>query len=113
MGNRSLDPFWKHFIIPGMDHCTYSTASGKAAWNFGQSMAPPQGLANDSSHNILWSMVDWVEKGVSPQTIIGTKFVNDTPTEGIETQRTYCPYPKKSVLRRGKNPSLASSWRCV
>ena len=109
---ESLDPFWKHFIIPGMDHCTLSTTSGSAPWNFGQFMAPPQGLTNDSAHNILWSLVDWVEKGVSPKDLIGTKFVNDDPQLGIDGQRRYCPYPKKSVLGRGMDPKKAESWKC-
>ena len=110
---ESVDPFWKHFVIPGMDHCVSSTASASAPWNFGQFLAPPQGLTNDSAHNILWSLVDWVEKGVSPKELIGTKFVNDNPQLGIDGQRRYCPYPKKSVLSRGKDPKKSGSWKCL
>jgi feruloyl esterase len=35
-------------------------------------------------------VVEWVEQGRVPQSLLGTKFVNDTADLGISFQRTHC-----------------------
>lgn len=92
-----------------MQHCR----NGPGAWQFGQSGTSLDGIKNDSSSNILLALVDWVEKGIAPDTIIGTKFVNDTVASGVAKQRTYCPYPLHSVLKEGASAVEATSWECV
>ena len=39
------------------------------------------------------SLVKWVEEGVAPETIIATKFVNDTPPT-VQMTRPLCVFPK-------------------
>ncbi|KAF7300583.1 Carboxylic ester hydrolase [Mycena chlorophos] len=80
----SPDDFYRLFLIPGMGHC----AGGPGSTRFGQlgrSIAPH----NDTQHNILLALVDWVEHGVAPEVIIGT-------SEGGQP-RVHCPYPAASV----------------
>lgn len=92
-----------------MQHC----AGGPGAWQFGQAQTDIVGLANDSSSNILLALVDWVEGGVAPETIVGTKFEQDTASLGVQSQRAYCPYPAKSVLKQSANSTVqANSWEC-
>jgi len=80
----SLDPFYRLFLVPGMTHC----AGEPGAWLFGQVWKVTD-VVNASSHNVLLAMVDWVEGGVTPDTIIGT---------GLNgAQRTHCRYPQRSV----------------
>jgi len=79
-----LDDFYRLFLIPGMGHCS----GGLGPTSFGQSSG--LNLVNDSSHNILLAMVDWVEAGVAPATIIGSDTANAT--------RTHCRYPMRSVF---------------
>jgi phage gp29-like protein len=79
-----LDDFYRLFLIPGMGHC----AGGLGPTSFGQSNG--LNLVNDSSHNILLAMVDWVEGGIAPATIIGSDTANAT--------RTHCRYPMRSVF---------------
>ncbi|KAJ7132682.1 tannase and feruloyl esterase [Mycena filopes] len=79
-----LDEFYRLFLIPGMGHCS----GGVGPTSFGQSNH--LNLVNTSSHNILLAMVDWVEGGVAPQTIIGSD------TSGAT--RTHCRYPMRSVF---------------
>ncbi|KAG6825406.1 hypothetical protein H0H92_003792 [Tricholoma furcatifolium] len=84
LGLSSLDHFYRLFLIPGMNHCT----SGPGAGSFGQ-LGIPSNVANVSTHNVLLAMVDWVEDGVPPDTIVGTAI------DG--SQRLHCRYPQRSV----------------
>ncbi|KAJ7742352.1 tannase and feruloyl esterase [Mycena maculata] len=79
-----LDDFYRLFLIPGMGHCS----GGLGPTSFGQSDG--LNLVNDSTHNILLAMVDWVEGGSAPATIIGVDAANGT--------RTHCRYPMRSVF---------------
>ncbi|KAJ7493779.1 tannase and feruloyl esterase [Mycena latifolia] len=82
----TLDDFYRLFLIPGMGHCF----GGVGPTAFGQGGIPGSNAVNTSSHNILLALVDWVEGGVAPATIIGSG-ANDT-------ERTYCRYPMQSVF---------------
>ncbi|KAJ7343064.1 tannase and feruloyl esterase [Mycena albidolilacea] len=81
-----LDDFYRLFLVPGMGHC----GGGLGANAFGQGTLPGQNAVNASSHNILLALVDWVEHGVPPATIVGS---------GVDgSVRTHCRYPQRSVF---------------
>lgn len=82
----TLDDFYRLFLIPGMGHC----GGGLGPTAFGQGTAPGLNVVNASSHNILLALVDWVEGGVAPATIIGSGANN--------TERTHCRFPMRSVF---------------
>jgi len=48
-------------------------------------------LVNDSSHNALLALVDWVESEEAPDEIIGS-------VPGNGTERAHCRYPQRSVF---------------
>lgn len=81
----SLDPFYRLFLVPGLNHCV----RGVGAVNIGQ-----HGLASPSrtapTDNVLTALVDWVERGVAPDTITGIS------EDGLK-ERVHCRYPQKSV----------------
>ncbi|KAJ6509589.1 tannase and feruloyl esterase [Mycena vulgaris] len=79
-----LDDFYRLFLIPGMGHCS----GGLGAPSLGQSGG--LNVVNDTSHNILLALVDWVERGVAPDTIVGSGENGTT--------RTHCRYPMRSVF---------------
>ncbi|KAJ7135924.1 tannase and feruloyl esterase [Mycena epipterygia] len=79
----SLDAFYRLFLVPGMGHCF----GGPGAANFGQ--LGGTNAVNASSNNILLALVDWVERGVAPDTITGS-------TEDGAT-RVHCRYPRRSI----------------
>ncbi|KAJ7695359.1 tannase and feruloyl esterase-domain-containing protein [Mycena rosella] len=79
----SLDVFYRLFLMLGMGHCS----GGPGAACFGQ--LGGQNVVNASVHNMLLVLVNWVEGGVAPDTIIGTK-------EGGATH-VHCWYPQQSV----------------
>ncbi|KAJ7493771.1 putative feruloyl esterase B-2 [Mycena latifolia] len=71
-----------------MSHCF----GGLGPTAFGQGTFPGSNVVNASSHNILLSLVDWVEGSVVPATIIGSGANN---TERINT---HCRYPMRSIF---------------
>ncbi|OCB90695.1 tannase and feruloyl esterase [Sanghuangporus baumii] len=102
----TLDEFYRLFLVPGMEHCI----GGKGAVNFGQRKSigssrlqhidEKQTKLKESSQenfqvpgtqpsNVLLSLVDWVENGRAPDTIIGI-------SDDGKTTREHCRYPWKS-----------------
>jgi hypothetical protein len=79
-----------------MQHCI----GGPGAWAIGQGIdlgVESSGL-NDTSHNVLLALVDWVENGKAPDTITG--FTQNG------TARTHCRYPFFESRWDG------SDWKC-
>ncbi|KAK8026688.1 hypothetical protein PG991_003744, partial [Apiospora marii] len=115
--------FYRLFMVPGMGHCS----GGAGAWALdgaGQGDLPL--TANASSHSLLYSLVDWVEGAAArtnnstglikavgtPESIIGTKFVNDTPTLGVSFTRPICRWPQTAVYDGVGDVNDAASWKC-
>ena len=75
-----------------MDHCL----GGPGAWAFGQAgiASTP---ANDSSHNVILALVEWVESGNAPDVLVGTT-VPGMGENATVTERMHCRYPQRSVL---------------
>jgi tannase/feruloyl esterase len=106
VGLKRTQDFFRLFMVPGMTHC----AGGPGPNAFGQLFGGAP--ANDAQHDVLTALEQWVEKGIAPDQIIATKFVNDDPTQGIAMQRPLCPYPATQVYTSGPT-NAASSFRCV
>lgn len=106
LDNAGMDEFLRFFRISGMAHCGVGGISGAGAWEFGQN-----GDASTAPYNIVQGLQDWVEDGVAPDTILGTKYWYDEPSLGIELQRNHCRFPYRTTYRSG-DASLASSWGC-
>lgn len=82
-----LQQWYRFFRISGMNHCN----GGPGAWVFGQGGgAPSVGIPFDPQQNVLAAIVAWVEKGRVPESLTGTKFVNDDVSKGIDFQRIHC-----------------------
>ncbi|KAJ3579863.1 hypothetical protein NPX13_g700 [Xylaria arbuscula] len=107
---EKMDTFYRLFRIPGMNHCS----TGPGAWTVGQGgSAPAYNIPFDKEHNVLAAIVDWVEKGIAPDEIIGTKFVDDSVEAGIMYQHRHCRYPYRSTYSGDGDPLDAGSWHCV
>ncbi|KAI1391669.1 tannase and feruloyl esterase [Hypoxylon trugodes] len=110
----NIDDFYRFFLIPGMNHCASSTL---APWYIASASQSINGLTHsvpgfeDAEHDIILSMMKWVEEGKAPDQLIATKFVNDTATLGIQSQRPLCPYPKQAKYVSG-DPDESASWEC-
>ncbi|KAK4701386.1 feruloyl esterase, partial [Phenoliferia sp. Uapishka_3] len=112
---RDPSDSYRFFPVPGMGHCT----DGTAAFNFGAASQYDVSLGGtsqsshfDRKHDMVLAMIDWVEKGVAPDEIIGSKYVDNDISSGVEFQRKLCPYPKQGVYIGG-DANSASSFKCA
>jgi hypothetical protein len=80
------------FMVPGMYHCL--------------------GGPGPNMFDALTPLVSWVEQGRAPETIIATKFVNDTPP-AVEMTRPLCVYPKVARYNGSGSTSVAANFTCV
>jgi feruloyl esterase len=85
------------FLVPGMNHC----AGGPATDRF----------------DVLTPLVDWVERGIAPETIVAT--VNPANPDVVAAgwpatrSRPLCAYPRHAVLRPGATDlDAADSFQC-
>lgn len=107
---EDIHDFYRLFFLPGMHHCS----GGLGAWSIGNAQKYPYDQALlDPKHNALIALVEWVENGTAPDTLIGTKYENDLIGSTITAQRTYCPYPMFSNWDGVNDTSLAASWKCM
>ncbi|CAJ2501743.1 Uu.00g045960.m01.CDS01 [Anthostomella pinea] len=107
---EQMDEFYRLFRVPGMNHCS----GGPGAWTIGQGGSDAAyGIPFDRAHNVLAAVVDWVEGGLPPDTITGTKFVNDSVSWGVAYQHRHCRYPSRSTYKgEGHDPLIEDSWEC-
>jgi feruloyl esterase len=94
MGGRlqKTQNYARLFMVPGMFHC-----AGGPGPNVFDAVTP---------------LVSWVENGTAPDTIIATKFVNNTPPV-VEMTRPLCVYPKVAKYNGSGSTSLAANFTCV
>jgi hypothetical protein len=104
--SSQIDDFFRYFRISGMFHCS----GGPGAWMIGQSGSGSMSFYPET--NILAAMVQWVEEGIAPDTILGMKFVNDSVAKGLERSRRHCRFPYRNTYIGG-NASLQRSWECM
>jgi feruloyl esterase len=102
-GEARLARSVRMFMVPGMYHCR----GGPGVDQFGgsaQATAP-----GDPSRDMLWSLIDWVEKARAPENIDGAR------VQGGETvfTRALCRYPQVARYDGVGDRAKASSFRCV
>ncbi|PBP28443.1 hypothetical protein BUE80_DR000526 [Diplocarpon rosae] len=102
-----LDDFYRLFRVSGMGHCI-----GGDGAHFIGNQAETVSTA-DPQNNVLLRMVDWVENGNAPETITGTRYINDDKSQGVELVRNHCKYPKRNVCIDKTNDQKAEAWECV
>jgi feruloyl esterase len=87
-GPKTTD-FFRLFMVPGMAHC----AGG---------LGPDQ---NDA----VTAVIDWVEKGAAPDSLIASKIVDGR----VVRSRPLCPYPQVARYKGEGSVDDAASFRCV
>jgi feruloyl esterase len=86
-GEKETDKFLRLYMIPGMGHCGGGVGHANVDW-----VSP---------------LVNWVENGVAPEAIVGSKTAN-----GITTSRPHCPYPQEAVWDGVGDVNEAESYTC-
>lgn len=106
MGQRAADEFVRLYVIPEMGHC-----GGGPVPEFGTRLWP---AAPDAQHSIILALERWVERGIAPDAIVGTKYrTDDDPTSGVERTRPLCRYPQRAVWNGKGSPDDASNYACI
>jgi len=86
-GEEITDSFLKLYLVPGMAHCGGGVGHANVDW-----LAP---------------LVGWVEQGVAPHAIVGSRTVS-----GVTSTRPHCPYPEEAVYNGVGNQNDAASFSC-
>ncbi|HLK06316.1 MAG TPA: TonB family protein [Candidatus Angelobacter sp.] len=103
MGPGKPELFMRLFMAPGMQHC----GGGPGTNSFGQ-FAP----GVDADHDLNQALERWVEKGIAPDRLIATKFVDDKPEKGVAMTRPLCPYPAAATFKGTGDTNDAANFGC-
>jgi len=66
----------------------------------------------DSKHDVLLALMKWVEEGVAPDSVVGTKFVNESVAGGVLRQRPICRWPLVARWDGLGDVDSSDSWEC-
>ncbi|CCO37059.1 putative feruloyl esterase B-1 [Rhizoctonia solani AG-1 IB] len=112
--NEDLKDRYRLFMLPGLGHCS----GGPGANSFGgpSQRSLSQGGSGQSQsftpqYDMILATMNWVEKGVAPKSLIGTKYNQNNITQGPAFTQLYCPYPQEAIYRGG-DVKAASSYSC-
>ncbi len=114
LGSKEADHSMRLYMVPGMQHC----GGGPGATSFGQDDAE---IPRDPAHDIFTSLVDWVEKGAPPSTIIAARYPTSESESTTATPddpkplmtRPLCPYPQIAKYSGTGDQNSAASFICV
>ena len=81
--------FFRLFMVPGMAHCGGGTGPDR--------------------HDAVTAVIDWVEKGQAPDSIMASQATDD---QGVRT-RPLCPYPQIARYTGTGSIDEAINFRCV
>jgi feruloyl esterase len=85
---RNGTDFMRLFMIPGMAHCA-------------------GGLGPDQ-YDAVTAVIDWVEKGTAPDSLVASKLSNGTVTRS----RPLCPYPQVARYKGQGSIDDAANFEC-
>ncbi|MBI2689878.1 MAG: tannase/feruloyl esterase family alpha/beta hydrolase [Acidobacteria bacterium] len=88
MGDGATRDFYRLFMVPGMFHCGGGPGCGSVDW--------------------LAAVMDWVEKGVAPERLVGAHMEKGQATR----TRPLCPYPQVARYKGSGNVDDAANFAC-
>lgn len=89
-GDGNVRDYYRYFEAPGVEHC--------------------RGGVGPYPGTVMQALVDWVEKGDAPETIVATSLPND---DGQVWVRPLCLYPLVARYTGDGNPRVAENWECA
>jgi Tannase and feruloyl esterase len=104
---KQTQSFARLFMAPGVTHC--GGGPGANVFNGPDNLGGPE----DSDHDVFLALRQWVEEGMAPKRIIGTKYVGDNPANAIAFTRPMCPYPQLAQYRGSGATTDAANFVCV
>lgn len=88
MGEMETRDFYRLFMVPGMFHCANGPGCGSVDW--------------------LGAVMQWVEKGVAPEALVGAHLEKGQPTR----TRPVCSYPQVARYKGTGNKDEAANFEC-
>lgn len=114
-----LDSWYRYFEVPGMLHCINTTVG--APWHIGAAFQATAmatdgwsvpGNRRNPKYDALQALMDWVEKGRAPDSLIATAWESPlNSSTPVIARRPLCPYPRKAVYNGG-DVKNETSWAC-
>jgi len=104
---KDTQSFARLFLAPGVTHC--GGGPGANVFNGSGNLGGPE----DSNHDVFLAVRQWVENGIAPTRIIGTKYVGDKPSNGVAFTRPMCAYPQLARYRGAGDTNDVSSFVCA
>ena len=105
LGQKAADDFVRLYVIPEMGHC-----GGGPVPEFGIRLWP---VAAAAARSMIVAVEQWVDHGIAPGAIIGTKYrIDDDVSSGIERTRPLCPYPQRAVWTGDDSANEATNYVC-
>jgi hypothetical protein len=106
-GLGNIQPFYRLFMAPGMQHCGGGLGPNAVGGVFGY---PPP--SRDPQHDVVAALAHWVEDGVAPTSITATSYVGDDPSKGVAAQHPWCAYPESVHYSGQGDRTQAASFTC-
>ncbi|KAH9226840.1 hypothetical protein K456DRAFT_1754665 [Colletotrichum gloeosporioides 23] len=107
MDSDALDSSYHYFRVSEMSHC----GGGNGATFIGHQSASTASLA--AEENVLMAVVQWVEKEVAHENIMGTRYINGSKDNGVDFQRRHCRWPYYKMYQGVGNYKDPNTWKCV
>ena len=107
-GRNKIDSFYRMFLGTGVSHCR--DGAGPNAINGASGLPSP---SRDPKVDVVEALVEWVENGIAPEQITATRYVDNDPDKGIDSQRPWCPYPAVARYDGSGDRKQAASYACV
>lgn len=101
--SRTVQDFYRLFMVPGMGHC----GGGLGPNGFGNGFS----VRTDPEHNVFSALEQWVERGVAPEKIIGSGTAAGDPAKTLT--RPLCPYPQVARYQGSGDSNDASNFACA
>lgn len=113
-----VEDFYRFFLVPGMQHCMGSVGDAPNTFGgvgqdlmLGETVFGVPGF-EDVRHDALLALMAWVEQGAAPESIVATKFQNDSATGEVVRQRPLCMFPMQARWNGTGDVNEAESWTC-
>ena len=104
MGQKNANEFARLYVVPEMGRC-----GGGPVPEFGVRLQPHA----DPQRSMIAALEHWVENGVAPKAIVGTKYrVDDDPASGIMRTRPICPYSTRAAWAGRGSSDEAANYVC-
>jgi Tannase and feruloyl esterase len=103
---REVQAFYRLYMAPGMTHC----AGGVGANVFGSLF---NSVSQDPKHDVLSALEQWVERGIAPEEIEATKYIDNDRSKGVAFTRPLCPYPEAAAYSGSGSIDDAANFVCV